>query len=136
MLAYGDAKFSELRAQFPSAPEAQILAALDRELESKFGGNGQRTREVPLLATGSGLTGGGHTGKNDFGGPVTPATMTADLKQAFSQLQSMGVYKVSASGKQEPLPGGGVKAYASEADALKAYLQGVNKASTEGFGGD
>lgn len=134
--AFGDAKFAELRTQFPAAPEAQIIAALDKELEGKFGGTGQRTREVPLMANGSGLPDGGNTGKNDFGGPVTPATMTGDLKQAFAQLQSMGVYKVSGTGREERLPGGGVKAYASEADALKAYLQGVNKASTEGFGRD
>jgi hypothetical protein len=62
--------------------------------------------------------------------------MPGELPQAFYQLQSMRVYRISQSGKEERLPGGGVKEYASESDALKAFLQSQNKPSTDGLGRD
>ena len=67
---------------------------------------------------------------------MTPATMPGELPQAFYQLQSMGVYRISQSGREERLLGGGVKEYASESDALKAFLQSYNRAAGEGFGRD
>jgi hypothetical protein len=62
--------------------------------------------------------------------------MPGELRQALYHLQSMGVYCVSQNGKEERLPGGGVKANARESDALKAYLQSYNTAADEGFGRD
>ena len=133
MRGYGDAKYAELKAEFPNATEAQLLAALDKEMDAKYGtsGSGSTTREAPLVADGSPAGGSGSSTTNDFGGTITPATMSADHKSAFRQLQGLGAFSVSTSGKEERSPGGGIKAYASEADALKAYLQGVNQSAAE-----